>query len=121
MVQFGMLLTYPFFVVGNGETDEYGYETDRVRIKEFEGIIDYIGGNRYNDYMTIHQDATHVIITGFSPELYDLLDGDEALMIEDGNGTVYRVLLVDDVARQGHHLEIEVEDTMGLGRDVNVE
>lgn len=119
MVYFGRLQTHLFFVIGTGKEDEYGYITETIQIKEFEGVIDYVGGNRQSDYMTIHQDATHIIITGFSSELYDLLEGDNSLLIEDGNGTEYRVLLVDDPGRQAHHLEIEVENVMyqGIGRD----
>lgn len=121
MVHFGLLQTYPFFVIGEIEYDDYGYPTASESIMEFEGLIDYVSGNRQNDYMTIHPDTTHVIITNFSNELFDLLESTEGSYLEDGAGIEYKVLLVDDPGKQAHHLEIEVESVMNPIREENSE
>lgn len=119
MVHFGLLQTHPFFVIGGTNYDEYGYPLDSESIKEFEGLIDYVSGNRHNDYMTINPDTTHVIIANFSEELYNLLNENEEYYLKDGADNEYKVLLVDDPARQAHHLEIEVESAMRDKGDVN--
>lgn len=119
MVHFGLLQTHPFFVVGGTDYDEYGYPLDYRSIMEFEGLIDHVGGNRRNDYMTINPDTTHVIITNFSEELCNLLDTNKGYYLKDGADTEYKVLLVDDPGRQAHHLEIEVESMQRPVGDVN--
>lgn len=119
MVHFGLLQTHPFFVESGTDYDEYGYPLNSESVLEFEGLIDHVGGNRRNDYMTINADTTHVIIAGFSEELYNLLDESNDCYLKDGADNEYKVLLVDDPGRQAHHLEIEVEIMQRPVGDVN--
>lgn len=114
---FGLIKTYPIYIMEPGTVDAFGYADDYTTIDEFEGVIDYLTGNRHNDFRTIHPDTTHIIITDFNPDLIDLLSADKGTKLMDGAGTVYDILNIDDPARQGHHLEIEVQSTMGGGQD----
>lgn len=110
---FGTIQTHPLYIIHPGEPDAFGYIEDYETVEEFEGVIDFVSGNRRNDYRTIHPDTSHVIITDFNPLVIDLLDSSLGAHIKDGTGTVYTVLNVDDPAMQGHHLEIEVERMPG--------
>lgn len=106
---FGMILTTPFWVSVPGETDHWGYAEERTDALEFEGVIDYVSGNRNNNYMTIHEDTTHIIVVEFREDLYSLLQDNLKATIRDNANNEYNVLLVDNPANQNHHLEIEIK------------
>lgn len=109
---FGMILTTPFWVSVPGIKDEWGYAEERTDALEFEGVIDYTSGNRNNNYMTIHEDTTHVIIADYNETLFTLLSENLDATIRDNQDNEYNVLLVDNPANQNHHLEIEVNNSI---------
>lgn len=114
---FGLIQTHPMYIIEPGTTDAFNFAIDYTTIDEFEGVIDYLTGDRRNDFRTIHPDTTHIIITDFNPDLIELLSADRGTKLKDGEGVVYDVLNVDDPARQGHHLEIEVARSTGGGHN----
>lgn len=111
---FGNILTYPFYVDAPAEKSEWGYSTSKVTAMEFEGIIDYVSGDRTNKYRTIHPDTTNVIIADFNAELFSFLQANKDATIRDGMDDEYTVLLVDNPGLQNHHIEIEVKNEMAV-------
>lgn len=110
---FGLIITTPFWVsVPSEEKDEWGYAKEREDALEFEGIIDLVSGKRNDNYMTVHEDTTHIIITEFQEELFSFLSEHLDAVIRDSQDNEYNVLLVDNPAQQNHHLEIEVKSSI---------